>query len=221
MSDIPKFLHGWDLNALWNINDLTSANYVPHQELPAHEADTLQPVNIEEERDYLINQPNNEIGYVPTIVERIAECAFKENEVKEFAKENGLRLPDEKVSEGGIQLRDRRHEIKEFIPGKEVLENLGIRDFQLFELAKGGHLQPYDNLGKPIPSPDLIKKKQNLRMMQDELKRPRLYSSETEKEILSRLDKKEELTQEELQQHIDGMAAQHSKDTGQEEIRGR
>jgi len=53
-----------------------------------------------------------------------------------------------------------------FIPGKEVLALLGIRDFQLFEYVKKGFLQPYDQLGKPKPPPDISLKLSHLKIFQ-------------------------------------------------------
>ena len=46
--------------------------------------------------------------------------------------------------------------MSKFIPGKEVLTLLDIRDFELFEYVKGDHLHPYEkNTGDPKPPPDI------------------------------------------------------------------
>jgi hypothetical protein len=60
--------------------------------------------------------------------------------------------------------------MSKFIPGKEVLTKLGIRDFELFEYATGGLIQPYD-LGRPKPPLSIPIKRFKLNDLEGRLKK--------------------------------------------------
>jgi len=99
MPKMRRWMSTWDLLERWNIEGRDLVDMIIHGELTAYYSETLQPLDVGSEVEYMKNQPAIEKGYVPTIMEEVYDFVFKIDEVIEFERKTGVRSEERGAGE--------------------------------------------------------------------------------------------------------------------------
>lgn len=118
MAESFGWLHGQVLKDRWNMNDAEITDLIFNYGLPVYEDETMLPVNIEEEKEYMMSpDPWGTKEIVLTLKDRIDICLFRLREVERFEREHPelmrrVTTNDNKKSES-LGLRDVATDKKE------------------------------------------------------------------------------------------------------------
>lgn len=89
-----RWMTGWDLRDRWNISITDLADIVICGELRAYEPETLAPLDLQEEIEYLSyveSYPDApDIAVIPTLIQRAGELNFRVSDIAEYEKAHNI-----------------------------------------------------------------------------------------------------------------------------------